>query len=200
MPPHPPVNPEGYYHVGSRGCYGRTLFGTVDQHERFLSMYERVAAKYEWETPAWALMLNHHHFVIKLTRGGLSDGMRELHGGYSRWIHGQYGQTRQGHLFRHGFFRRELTTETAVVIACIYVDLNPTPRDSQAPPERPSWCSYRATIGLDKPRPFHRPQTLLELVHRDPDAARWTYQGLVHDELAARRQDTSSNDGVPARG
>ena len=30
---------------------------------------------------------NHHHFVVELTRGGPSEGMRELHGGYSRRIH-----------------------------------------------------------------------------------------------------------------
>ena len=56
-------------------------------------MYARVARKYRWATIAWALMQNHHHFVIRLTDGGLSEGMRELHGGYSRWIHAMYGQT-----------------------------------------------------------------------------------------------------------
>ncbi len=124
VPRRPPINPTGYYHVSSRGCYGRTLFDTHAQHEVFLRMYMRSARKYGWETPSWALMENHHHFVIRLTGGGLSEGMRELHGGYSRWIHALYGQTRQGHLFRHAFFARELSTEADVLVACCYVDLN----------------------------------------------------------------------------
>ena len=200
MPPRPPINPQGWYHVGSRGCYGRTLFSTPDQHELFLTSYGRVARKYGWETPAWALVKNHHHFVIKLTDGGLSEGMRELHGGFSRWIHEHYGETRQGHLFRHGFFRRELETEGAVVVACVYVDLNTVSPRSLDPPERPSWCGYRATLGLEKPRPFHQPAILLDLVARERDTARTTYQRLVHETLVLRRQDPSSNDGVPARG
>ena len=40
----------------------------------------------------WGLMANHYHFVMQLTDGGLSEGMRELHGGYSRWIHRLTGQ------------------------------------------------------------------------------------------------------------
>jgi REP element-mobilizing transposase RayT len=195
MPPRPPINPEGYYHVGSRGSYGRTLFETSDQHERFLDMYGRVARKYGWLTPAWALVMNHHHFVIKLTAGGLSEGMRELHGGYSRWIHIQYGQTRQGHLFRHGFFARELQTEAAVVVACVYVDLNPTRRRPQAIPETPAWSGYRATLGLERPRPFHNPAALLELVGHT-DSARAVYQTLVHETHAFRSQDPSPNDGL----
>jgi hypothetical protein len=163
-------------------------------------MYGRVSRKYKWETPAWALVTNHHHFVVKLTAGGLSEGMRELHGGYSRWIHDLYGQTRQGHLFRHAFFARELETEGAVTIACIYVDLNLTSPIAGAAPERPAWCGYRATIGLEKARPFHHPAALLDLLARDVVHARQVYQELVHETLALRSQDPSPNDGVTPRG
>jgi len=83
VPPNPPINPEGYYHVGARGSYGRTLFGNDFEHERFLTMYLRVSLKYKWDTLSWVLVENHHHFVVRLTDGGLSEGMRELHGGYS---------------------------------------------------------------------------------------------------------------------
>jgi len=188
MPPRPPVNPEGWYHVGSRGTYGRTLFATADQHEMFLAMFARVARKYGLITPSWTLMENHHHFILRLTKGGLSDAMRDLHSGYSRWIHEQYGQTRQGHLFRHAFFSRELESEAAVIVACIYVDLNTTPTVSLRLPEAPSWCGYRATVGLERPRPFHHPHALLELVARHPAAARRTYQALVHESLSIRRE------------
>jgi REP element-mobilizing transposase RayT len=200
MPPRPPINPEGYYHVGSRGCYGRTLFANDPQHERFLMMYTRVSLKYHWDTLSWALVENHHHFVVRLTDGGLSEGMRELHGGYSRWIHLLYGQTRQGHLFRHGFFARELMTEGQVFVACSYVDLNLATPHPGATNDRSRWCGYRATIGLEHPRSFHRPSILLELLDPRPAVAQLAYREFVQNGLALRSQDPSPNDGVPPRG
>ena len=195
-----PINPEGYYHVGSRGCYGRTLFHTVNQHERFLSMYDRIARKYGWRTPSWALMKNHHHFVIHLTKGGLSEGMRELHGGYSRWLHELYGQTRQGHLFRHAFFARELKNEAALVVACSYVDLNATAAKLSTSPEESLWCGYPATIGLAHPRSFHTPSALLEIIDESPARAQAAYRKVIQFGLARRSQGPSPNDGVSAHG
>jgi hypothetical protein len=196
MPPKAPINPEGYYHIGSRGSYGRTLYSTDFQHERFLTMYLRVSLKFNWDTLSWALVDNHHHFVVKLTDGGLSEGLRELHGGYSRWIHQVYGQTRQGHLFRHGFFRRELKSEGAVLVACSYVDLNLTRTRPGAKPGEGRWCGYRATLGLEHPRPFHRPPALLELIDPRPAIARHAYREFVQHGLALRSQVPTSNDGV----
>jgi REP element-mobilizing transposase RayT len=199
MPPRAPINPQGYYHVSSRGCYGRTLFADDLQHERFLTMYGRTSLKYHWDTLSWALVDNHHHFVVRLNEGGLSEGLRELHGGYSRWIHLLYGQTRQGHLFRHAFFARELKTEGAVLVACSYVDLNLTAPRPGATPDRSRWCGYRATIGLEHPRPFHAPSVLLEIIDRRPTTAQLTYRELVENGLALRGHDPSPNDGVPPR-
>jgi REP element-mobilizing transposase RayT len=199
MPRRPPINPEGYYHVSSRGCYGRTLFATDLQHERFLTMYGRVSEKYKWDTLAWALVKNHHHFVVHLKEGGLSEGMRELHGGYSRWIHLLHGQTHQGHLFRHAFFARELKTEGAVLVACSYVDLNLTANGHNRQMQS-RWCGYQAMIGLEHPRPFHTPSVLLELIDRRPATAQITYREFVQSGLALRSQDPSPNDGVTPRG
>src|SRR5437899_11522443 len=86
VPRRPPIDPQGYYHAGSRGSYGRALFQSPGEHELFLELYERSARKYGWLTLAWTLVHNHHHFVIKLTDGGLSEGWREIHGSFSRRI------------------------------------------------------------------------------------------------------------------
>ena len=200
MPPRLPINPQGYYHVSSRGTYGRTLFETELQHERFLTMYRRVSTKYNWDTLSWALVGNHHHFVVRLKEGGLSEGMRELHGGYSRWIHVIYGQTRQGHLFRHAFFARELKTEAAVLIACSYVDLNlsaapPAPNERQR-----KRCGYPATIGVEHPRRFHTPSALLGIIGSNPATARLAYREFVESRLALRGHVPSPNDGGSRRG
>jgi putative transposase len=196
MPPRPPIDPVGIYHVGARGTYGRPLFRTPDEHELFLGMYERVSRKYGWHTLAWVLMKNHHHFVIELRSGGLSEGMRELHGGYSRRIHAMYGQTRKGHLFRHAFFARQLFDERAVVNACAYVDLNPAAKRLTAKPRSTDWCGCAATLGIAKPRPFHSPERLLRRIGMTLDRGRVFYRQLLEDLHSFRQLEQSPNDGV----
>jgi REP element-mobilizing transposase RayT len=158
-----------------------------------------VARKYRLETLGWALMKNHHHFVVRLTDGGLSDAMRELHCGYSRWIHGIYGQTRQGHLFRHAFFARQLETTEDVIGTCAYVDLNPARHRESATPATGDWCSYAATLGLQHARRFHSPSALLELVDPNPSRARAMYREIVDERHALGGQDPSPNDVIESR-
>jgi REP element-mobilizing transposase RayT len=194
MPRQPPIDPDGTYHVGSRGTYGQPLFRSDDQHELFLALYARSGRKYAWITLEWVLMHNHHHFVIQLTDGGLTEGMRELHGAFSRRIHAVYGYTGQGHLFRHSFFRRQLKTEAAIVGACRYVARNPT-EALGIRPDAARWSSYAATIGAAHPRPFHAPARLLQMISDNPAAARATYRALVESGRDSSSHVPSPNDG-----
>jgi hypothetical protein len=189
VPRRPPINPQGIYHVGSRGCYGRALFRTLDEHELFLTLYSRAAAKYGWKTLTWTLIYNHHHFIIRLSEGGLSDGMRDVHSQYSRRINAVDGETGKGHLVRHAFFARELVDTPAILLACRYVDLNEAEATGVVP-EASRWSGYRATIGLEPPRPFHQPSELLRLVTRNRRGAMSGYRRFVHEGLAAVRHVT----------
>jgi REP element-mobilizing transposase RayT len=199
MPPRPPIDPEGYYHVSSRGCYGQLLFRNDHEYELFLMLYARTAKKYGWATLAWVLMDNHHHFILRLTDGALSEGWREIHGGFSRRIHAIYGMTRQGHLVRHAFFARQLQTDGEVLVACRYVDRNFTEAVG-APPEDSRWGGYRATVGLEHPRPFHSPAELLSLVSKSPAKARNAYRAFIGDTLVIDGHVASPNDGYMLRG
>jgi REP element-mobilizing transposase RayT len=172
------------------------LFSTPGEHGLFLELYGRVARKYGWRTLAWTLMKNHHHFVIELTQAGLSEGMRELHGGYSRRIHAAYGQTRKGHLFRHAFFARLLRDERDIVGACAYVDLNPSRNRMRPNPRKGDWCGYAATLGLEKLRPFHRPERLLRLLDPNTACSRSKYRALIDEIHASHHRQPSPNDGV----
>jgi REP element-mobilizing transposase RayT len=188
--------PDGLYHIGSRGTYGRTLFHNVDEHELFLGMYARQAREHKWETLAWALMKNHHHFVVRLTEGGLSEGLRVLHGGYSRQIHAFYGQTRKGHLFRHAFFARQLEGLDDILETCAYVDINPARHRLSPTPRVSDWCGYAATLGRRLPRGFHAPGALLELIGPSAAPARLRYQEIVQKRHDSERQHASPNDGA----
>ena len=188
VPYRAPIEPEGYYHVGSRGTYGIAIVRDDEEREMFLDAYDRVATKFGIQTLTWALKRNHHHFVVKLTAGGLSQAMRELHGPYSRQIHAKYGLTRQGHLFRHGFFANHLPDPEAVFDACRYVDLNGYLPWGRTRREKWSWCGYPALMGWDRPRAFHNTDHLLGLLDDNPKGARTRYRAYVAEEIARRAQ------------
>jgi putative transposase len=194
VPRRGPIDPQGIYHVGSRGVYGRTLWVDVGQHERFLWLYRRATRKHGIETLEWALVDNHHHLVVRLTNGGLSETMREVHGGYSRWLHAMEEQTRKGHAFRHAFFARRLDTERDVIAACAYVSANLLHRRPRPEPRRGDWSGYRALLGREHPRQFHSPHLLLELLDPKPARSRALYQQLVAESHARAGQDLSPND------
>jgi len=159
----------------------------------------RVARKYRWATIAWALMMNHHHFVVRLSEGGLSEGMRELHGGYSRWLNAIQGETGKGHLVRHAFYGRRIADDADLIGTCTYVDLNPSAHRPTATPLATDWCGYAATLGLTHPRSFHAPEMLLAIFDSSPEVAREKYRRHAEDEHARRRQASSPNH-VPETG
>jgi hypothetical protein len=79
------------------------------------------------------------------------------------------------------------------------VDLNLSKARPGGRHDRNRWCGHRATIGLEHPRPFHRPSVLLELIDPRPATAQLTYREFVQNGLALRGQDPSPNDGVTRR-
>jgi REP element-mobilizing transposase RayT len=191
-----PINETGYYHVGARGTYGRPIFRNDNDHELFLTLYQRTAEKYRWKTLAWALMWNHHHFLVRLTDGGLSSGMRALHSNYSRRLNVIDGETNMGHLVRHCFFADEATTTDSVLARAAYIDLNPVRAGLCHRPEQWRWSSYRATLGLAYPLGFHEPAELLSLVDGDPRRARRTYREFILRTLAEDDTVLCSEQGV----
>jgi REP element-mobilizing transposase RayT len=194
LPRRAPIDPEGTYHIGSRGSYGRVLYDSVAEHECFLRMYRRVSRKYDWTTYAWALMRNHHHFVVTLSDGGLSEGLRELHGGYSRWLHARYGQTGQGHAVRHAFFARSIVDDADLIGTCAYVDSNPSVHRLSSEPAPGDWGGYAATLDYEHPRSFHSPALLLEVIDPRPSIARARYREAVAESHVRRRLVPSPND------
>lgn len=190
-----PINDTGYYHVSTRGSYGRPLFRDESDHELFLDIYERTAAKYRWKTLAWALMWNHHHFLICLSDGGLSNGMRALHSNFARRMNIKDSETNKGHLVRHCFFAGEAQTIDSIMRRARYVDLNPVRAGLCSLPEQWRWSSYRATTGLEFPRPFHQPSELLSLFDDDPRVARRMYRRYVFEALGEEDTVLCSEQG-----
>lgn len=196
VPRRPPINPEGYYHVSSRGSFGQPLFQAPAEYELYLSLYERSAKKFGWKTLAWVLLWNHHHFLIKLTAGGLSEGMRVANHGFSRRINALYGRTGTGHLVRHSFFANEIKSHKYLLAVIRYIELNPVAARQCRRPEEWPWSSYRATIGLEPPRPFHDTRATLSLFGTRVDVARERFARFVFDPFPGKCYESATNQAA----
>lgn len=175
------IDPEGYVHAGSRGNFGRALYEDPAHRTTFLCLYARVARDRGWTTLAYCLMTNHYHFVIRLTAGGLSEGMQQLNGTFSRRMNALHDRTGGGHLFKNRFDARPVESDAHLLEACRYVVLNPVFAGVCDRPEDSTWSSYRATAGLDLPPSFLAVDELLELFGTNRAAARAAYVAFVSD-------------------
>ena len=165
------------HHVASRGNDRQPIYSDDADRRAFLVELARVVRRYRWLVLAHCLMTNHYHLVLILPAGGLSDGMRELNGGYSRLTNTRHG--RSDHLFRNRFFATELESDAHLLEACRYAVLNPIRAGLCALPEEWPWSSYRCCAGIEFASPSTATTALLRLFGPRPDEARRRYVAFV---------------------
>jgi putative transposase len=177
------VDPEGLYHVFSRGNFRQPTFLDEDHYAKFLRLLHRVTLRRSWTILDWCLMPNHYHLVVQLNAGGLSDGMKELNGCFSRWSNLRTGRTRSGHLWQNRFKSLDLEDPAHLWEVLRYVPNNPVAKGLVERPEDWPWSGYRATIGLEHPYAFHQPSELLRYFAVTPSVAIERYKRFVRDGL-----------------
>lgn len=173
------VDPQGLYHAMSRGNFRQTIFPDEDHAERYLFLLGRVALRRKWAVVDWCLMPNHYHLVIQLTEGGLSDGMRELNGCFSKWSNLRRERTGTGHLVRNRFKSLLVDDDEYLLRLLQYVPNNPVRAKLTAAAENWKWSGFRAAAGLEYPRAFHQPSLALSHFDADPRRAQTLYRRHV---------------------
>jgi putative transposase len=163
----------------SRGNFKQEMFRDDDHFSKYLELVDRVAIRRRWIVLDWCLTRNHDHLLIQLTNDGLSDGMRELNGCFSRWSNRQTGRTGTGHLVKNRPNFVDVMREAHLWELLTYIPLNPVRAGLVGSPEEWRWSGYRATIGLEHPYRFHQPNELLRLFSRDRAEAVRRYRALV---------------------
>jgi putative transposase len=180
----------GFFHVTTRGNNRQPIFFADRDREVFIAMLGRLANKYRWVVLSYCLMTNHYHVVLTTPEGGVSAGMQELNGGYSRRTNRLYGRT--GHLLHNRFGAEAIQTDRHLLEACRYVVLNPIRAGLCSQPHEWRWSSYRATVGLDHPPRWLAVGEVLELFDAQPRRARAAFRSFVAEgrERTAAVSDT----------
>jgi len=105
----------------SRGNFRDTIFLDDDYYAKYVRLLARVSGRRSWRVLDWCLIPNHYHLLVQLTDDGLSDGMRELNGCFSRWSNLQTGRTGTGHVLKNRFASVEVTDEGHVYEVLRYI-------------------------------------------------------------------------------
>jgi putative transposase len=180
------VDPEGLYHVMSRGNFRQPIFLDDDHYAKYTRLLDQVTRRRKWTVLDWCLIPNHYHLLLQLTDGGLSEGMRELNGCYARWSNIQTGRTGSGHLVKNRFAARQVVKERHFWATVRYIPLNPVRADLAKRPEDCPWSGYRASVGLEYPMAFHRPAELLRYFSPDPAISVERYIHFVDEGLVPK--------------
>ena len=188
-------DPDGIYHLTSRGNDRRTIFRDDFDRHAFLDRLAANALKHRWIVLAYCLMTNHYHLVVSAPHGGISRGMQQLNGGYSRRTNSRYG--RRGHLFRNRFSVTVISRDAHLLEVCRYVVLNPMRAGICERPEDWPWSSYAACAGLELAPRFLAADELLSLFGKHPTEARRSYAAFVAEGMS--RRQTSVPKCTPRR-
>jgi putative transposase len=172
------------YHVGARGNRGCRIY--ADDHERkaFLSLLRRLAKRHRWTLGTYVLMSNHYHLLLQI-ECSLSDGMRELNGGFSAYTNAK--NRLDGHLFRNRFWCELIEDEAHYLQTARYIVLNPIRAGICDMPGAWPWSSYRACAGLEFVPDFLAADDLLRCFGSSPAKARDRYRRFVYDGIEEAR-------------
>ncbi|MEO1885777.1 MAG: transposase [Methyloprofundus sp.] len=142
----------GLYHVTSRGNRRENIYDNDEDRKEWLTILEKVCARFNWRCHAYCLMDNHYHFVIETAEGNLSKGMRQLNGVYTQFFNRQYN--RVGHVFQGRYKAILVEKETYLLELSRYVVLNPVRAKMVGQAEDWPWSSYQAMLGKVEPYPW----------------------------------------------
>jgi len=114
---------DGWYHVTARGNRGEPLFLNDEDRRGFLGLVSELPERFGLEVPAYVLMNNHYHLLVRTPQGNLSHAIRWLNVTYSVRFNGTHRQS--GHVFQGRFKSLVIEDEAGVVEVARYLHLNP---------------------------------------------------------------------------
>ena len=111
------------HHVMNRGIAKRLMFAGRRDRRQFLAELARAFRRRQLQIEAYSLMGTHFHLIVRTESGTLSEGMRRVQNGFSRWFNRR--NRRDGPLVRARFRSRPIRSRAHLVAALPYVDFNP---------------------------------------------------------------------------
>ena len=124
MPRGPRLDAPGVlHHVMVRGIERRNIFRTDSDRDDLVRRLASLVEAGALEVYAWALLLNHAHFLVRTGTRPLARSMRSLLTGYAGAFNRRHKRT--GHLFQNRYKSIVVEEESYLLELVRYIHLNP---------------------------------------------------------------------------
>jgi len=174
----PREQPQGFFHVRSRGVDGREIFTFDDMRLQYLRCLAKAVLRRGIRCHRYCLMDNHVHLVIEtLDEEKLAAAMQLVNSAYARIYNEHVG--RRGYLFERPYESTLLRSERHTLEVLRYVDLNPVRAGKTPRAVDHLWSSYRPTVGVATKPAFLTIEWTLSLFGVDSVSAQLNYAQFV---------------------
>ena len=130
----------GIYHVMLRGINRQVIFEDDEDRAKFLWTVQHYKKLCGFEVPAYCLMSNHVHLMIKTSDPDIGKIFRRIGPVYVRYFNKKYGRT--GPLFQTPARSEPLETDERLLSAFRYISRNPVKAGICSKPEDYSFSSW----------------------------------------------------------
>ncbi len=170
--PRPPrlIDPEGTYHVISRGNNKSLIFHGENDYKTYLDILLQAKRLFGFCLYHYALMPNHVHLLLNPTGDKLSKIMHAIQMNYARYYCKKYNFV--GHVWQ-GRFKSIVIENDAQLLSCgNYIEMNPVRAGLVNRPEDWEWSSNRyyaqgAINSLIDPDPlFISPEAITDIIRQ----------------------------------
>jgi REP element-mobilizing transposase RayT len=141
------LEPNGLYHVTTRGVRQTPLFHDERDWLRYLEFLDAAVTAFDWRCLSYCLMPNHVHLLLQTPEPNLPQGMQQLNLRYAMRFNWKYGF--KGHAFDRRYGAKLLRHDDHLLAVVRYVARNPVRAGLADGPAAWRWSSYRALIGRE---------------------------------------------------
>ncbi|MES2790558.1 MAG: transposase [Planctomycetota bacterium] len=167
----------GLYHVTQRGLERRNIVLNEDDRSHWWRLFDRVACRFRWRIFAVALLDNHFHLYLRTPDPNLSEGMRDLNGGYASSFNQRH--EREGPLYQGRFKSVLVENDSHSWELSRYVHLNPYRAGLTHDPFQYRWSSYHFYLNGSRKPDWLDTQTVLAEFAGTAAGARLAYKRFV---------------------
>ena len=171
----------GLHHVTQRGLDRANIVRDNDDRSHWWRLFDRVAVRCGWRVFAVALLDNHFHIYLRTPHPNLSDGMRDLDGGYASLFNQRH--KRVGPLYQGRFKSILVENESHSWELSRYVHLNPCRASLAHAPFEYRWSSYRFYLDGTRAPAWLDWKTILAEFSGTEAAARIAYRRFVESGM-----------------
>jgi len=144
-----------------RGINKNDLFLEDDDKKYFLQVLTDKKEQCNFLLPAYCLMDNHVHMLIKEQTSQLPDIMKRVNVSYAAYFNGKYD--RVGPLFQGRYRSEDIEDEKYFLAVARYIHQNPMKAGMVSAPESYKWSSYGDYINIKRQNKLVDTEIVLEM-------------------------------------